>query len=256
MIKIQGICYDDKSSYEKGAALAPNEIRKALFSPSTNLFAENGDSIAHLDLVNTGDHEIRNYFEIESLTAGHLAEGANILSLGGDHSITYPIIKALKPHYPQLDILHLDAHADLYEEFEGDRYSHACPFARIMEAGLATRLVQVGIRTLTDEQRSQAKKYGVEIHEIKDWHISLLPEFQHPVYISLDMDVFDPSFAPGVSHYEPGGFSARQVLDILQNVQAQIIGADIVEYNPRKDHHAMTAFLAAKMMKEIVVRMG
>ena len=256
MIKIQGICYDDKSSYEKGAALAPKEIRKALYSDSTNLFAENGNSISNLDLMDTGDHDIREYFEIEDLTAGHLTDGEKILSLGGDHSITYPIVKALSTHYPDLNILHIDAHADLYEVFEGDRYSHACAFARIMEEGLANRLVQVGIRTLTPEQRKQASKYDVEIYEMKNWDLRLRPEITHPVYISLDMDAFDPAFAPGISHYEPGGFSTRQVLDILQKVKGRIVAADIVEYNPRKDHHAMTAFLAAKMMKELLVRMG
>ena len=255
MIKIQGICYDDKSSYEKGAALAPQEIRKALYSSSSNLYAENGAYISTLHLVDSGDHTIQDYLEIEDITASNLKEASRILSLGGDHSITFPVIKAFHKRYPKLDILHIDAHADLYDEFEGDPYSHACPFARIMEGGLATRLVQVGIRTLSEDQRNQAEKYKVEIHEMKDWDISLLPEFENPIYISLDMDAFDPAFAPGISHYEPGGFSARQVLEILQHIKGQVVGADIVEYNPKKDHHKMTAFLAAKMMKEILVLM-
>ena len=256
MIKIQGICYDDKSSYEKGAALAPKEIRKALYSSSSNLYGENGAYVSTLHLVDTGDFVIQEYIEIEDITVSSLKDASRLLTLGGDHSITYPIVKAFHGRYPKLDILHIDAHADLYDEFEGDPYSHACPFARIMEAGLAQRLVQVGIRTLTEEQREQARKYEVEIIEMKDWNISLLPKFQNPLYISLDMDAFDPAFAPGISHYEPGGFSARQVLEILQEVEGQIVGADIVEYNPTKDHHAMTAFLAAKMMKEILLRMS
>lgn len=255
MIKIQGICYDEKSSYEKGTALAPEAIRKALYSPATNLYAENGDCISDIELADTGDHMIQDYFEIETLTAEHLSDATGILSLGGDHSITYPIVKALARNYDALDILHIDAHADLYEEFEGDPYSHACPFARIMEAGLANRLVQIGIRTLTPEQRVQAKKFGVEIFEMKDWDLSQLPAFENPVYLSLDMDAFDPAFAPGIAHYEPGGMSSRQVLDVIQNVKGGIVGADIVEYNPLKDHHEMTAFLAAKMMKEILVKM-
>ena len=256
MIKIQGICYDGKSSYEKGAALAPQAIRKALNSSSTNLYAENGIAIAELELSDAGDFTIQNYLEIQDITVRHLIDASRILTLGGDHSITFPLVKAIHTRFPKLDILHIDAHADLYDEFEGDPYSHACPFARILEAGLVSRLVQIGIRTLNLEQREQARKYDVEIIEMKDWDISLLPEFQNPVYISLDMDAFDPAFAPGISHYEPGGFTARQVLEIVQGIKGQIIGADIVEYNPKKDHHEMTAFLAAKMMKEILVRMS
>lgn len=255
MIKIQGIAYDAKSSFQQGPAEAPPLIRKALYCPSSNLFTEDGTYISSLHLVDTGDHEIRDYIEIEDVTSNNLNGTTKLLTLGGDHSITYPILQALSKHYPKLDVLHIDAHADLYDEFEGDPYSHACPFARIMESGIASRLVQVGIRTLSDHQREQAEKFGVEIHEMKDWDLSRLPVFENPLYISLDMDAFDPSVAPGISHYEPGGFSARQVLDILQNVKGDVIGADIVEYNPTKDHQQMTAYLAAKMMKEILCRM-
>ena len=255
MICIQGITYDEKSSYLQGAKLAPPLIRKALYSDSSNLFAEIGVSLSSMEIVDKGDFPILDYFDIENTTRANLDDNLRIFTLGGDHSITYPVVKAIHARYPQLDILHIDAHADLYDEFEGDKYSHACPFARIMEEGLAKNLVQVGIRTLSKEQREQAKKFKVEIHELRDWDISKLPAFNNPLYISLDMDAFDPACAPGVSHYEPGGFTARQVLDIIQNVKGNIIGADIVEYNPIKDHHDMTAFLAAKMMKEILVKM-
>ena len=256
MIHIQGIAYDDKSSYQRGAKLAPPLIRKALYSESSNLFAENGVSLSSLDMVDKGDFPISNYFDIETTTKANLEDRSRIFTLGGDHSITYPVIRAISMYHPQIDILHIDAHADLYDEFEGDKYSHACPFARIMEEGLAKNLVQLGIRTLSKDQREQAKKFGVKTLELRDWELSKLPHFENPLYISLDMDAFDPACAPGISHYEPGGFTARQVLDIIQNVNGNIIGADIVEYNPSKDHHDMTAFLAAKMMKEILVRMA
>src|ERR1017187_4286495 len=98
---------------------------------------------------------------------GELIEaGKRPLSLGGDHSITYPIVKAFARRYPELTIFHFDAHPDLYDEFEGNRLSHACPFARIMEAGLAKRLVQMGIRTINRHQREQAQRFGVEVVEI------------------------------------------------------------------------------------------
>ncbi|CAL2089509.1 Agmatinase [Tenacibaculum sp. 190524A02b] len=254
-VSIQGIPFDENSSYQKGHKLAPKLIREALNSGSMNLYAENGSSIEGYLNGDKGDFDIESYFDIEKITEQNLKQGDKLFTLGGDHSITYPILKALHKKYPKLDILHIDAHADLYDNFEGNLYSHACPFARIMEDKLAERLVQVGIRTLNPHQADQAALFNVEIHTMKDWDISKLPKFENPLYISLDMDGFDPAFAPGVSHHEPGGFTSRQVIEIIQSIDAEIVGADIVEYNPTKDFQNMTAFLAAKMMKEILVKM-
>jgi len=254
-IIIQGIKFDEKSSYQKGPKLAPAFIREALNGGSANMFAENLKSIKNSRVVDKGDFEITEYFDIEKITKNHLNHGAKVLTLGGDHSITFPIIKAHQKKYPKLDILHIDAHCDLYDNFEGDKYSHACPFARIMENGFAVRLVQVGIRTLNTHQAAQAEKFNVEIHQMKDLDLTKIPKFKNPLYVSLDMDGFDPAFAPGVSHHEPGGLTSRQVIDLIQNIDSEIIGADIVEYNPTKDFQNMTAFLAAKMMKELLVKM-
>jgi len=254
-IIIQGIKYDEKSSFQKGPALAPPLIRDILHCGSSNYFAENGISIETIDIEDKGDFDILDYFAIEHITIEHLNLNSKILSLGGDHSITYPIIKAHHRKYPALDILQIDAHPDLYDHFDGDKYSNACPFARILENGYAVKLVQVGIRTLNTHQAEQAKKFNVEIHHMKNLDLTKIPEFKNPLYISLDMDGFDPAFAPGVSHHEPGGLTSRQVIELIQGLDAEIIGADIVEYNPERDFQNMTAFLAAKMMKEIIVKM-
>lgn len=254
-IIIQGIQFDEKSSFQKGPRLAPPLIREALHCGSLNLFTENGISIENSIIKDKGDFEISEYLDIEKITANHLESNFKVFTLGGDHSITYPIIKAHHKKYPKLDILHIDAHSDLYDNFEGDIHSHACPFARIMENQLAVRLVQVGIRTLNTHQAEQAEKFDVEIHQMKNLNINTISEFKNPLYISLDMDAFDPAYAPGVSHHEPGGLSSRQVIELIQNINADIIGADIVEYNPNRDFQNMTAFLAAKMMKEIVGKM-
>lgn len=254
-IAIQGIQWDAKSSFQKGPAKAPSLIRKALYSGAMNLYSENGASIENDAIKDQGDFEISEYFDIENTTKEHLKTSDKILSLGGDHSVTFPIIKAYHDKYPKLDILHIDAHADLYDAYEGDRYSHACPFARIMENGFAMRLVQVGIRTLNPHQTAQAKKFGVEIQEMRHLDRLSIPEFKNPLYISLDMDGFDPACAPGVSHHEPGGLSSRQVIEIIQNINTEVVGADIVEYNPNRDFQDMTAYLAAKMMKELLGKM-
>jgi agmatinase len=252
---LQGILYDDKSSYLKGPALAPPLIRKAYSSPSANYFSESGLEI-HPDLwEDKGDFAIGNYFEIEEITAKNLRPSIPLVTLGGDHSITYPIVKAFNKVYGPVDLLHIDAHADLYDEFEGDAHSHACPFARIMENHLAGRLVQVGLRTLSSHQREQAAKFGVEMIEMKDFDPSLLPTFKNPIYLSVDIDALDPAYAAGVSHYEPGGLSTRQLIDLLQRLDVPILGADIVEYNPLNDSHQMTAMVCAKILKEIAALM-
>jgi arginase family protein len=175
--------------------------------------------------------------------------------LGGDHSITYPVLRGMRRSYPPPTILHIDAHPDLYDEFEGDRFSHACPFARILEEGLASRLVQVGIRTMNAHQRSQADRFGVEVIDMRTWEAGTRPAVDGDVYLSIDLDGLDPAYAPGVSHREPGGLSVRDVLTLVQGVKGTLVGADVVEYNPRQDVAGTTATVAAKIVKEIAGRM-
>jgi agmatinase len=254
-IGLQGFLYDAKSSFMQGPGLAPPLIREAYHSLSANYFSESGLEIRPEIFEDKGDYEIQEYFDIEKLTLKNLGNQQPLITFGGDHSITYPILKAFTSVHGPVNILHIDAHSDLYNEFEGDRFSHACPFARIMENSLAKRLVQVGIRTLSTHQKEQADKYGVEIIAMKDFDSTSLPTFKAPLYISLDIDALDPAFAPGVSHHEPGGLSTRQVLAILQKIKVPILGADIVEYNPKRDVNGLTAMLCAKFLKEIAALM-
>lgn len=253
-IGLQGILFDAKSSYLKGPALAPPLIRDAYNSESANYFSESGIELRPDSWDDKGDYEVADYFDIEKLTASNLDPNQPLITLGGDHSITYPILKAVTDQYGPVNILHIDAHSDLYDDFEGDKHSHACPFARIMEEQLANRLVQVGIRTLSTHQKEQADKFGVEILAMKDYDIDSIPKINEPIYLSLDIDALDPAFAPGVSHHEPGGFSTRQLLQIIQKIEAPIIGADIVEYNPKRDINGVTAMVCAKFLKEIAAK--
>jgi arginase len=257
MIAVVGIPFDEFSSFLHGPEKAPPIIRQAFHSDSSNYFTESG-----IDLKNqggwtdSGDLHLPSGKEaidaIESGIQNLLKHHDKILSLGGDHSITYPVVKAISKKYRNLNILHLDAHPDLYDHFEGNRYSHACPFARIMEEGLASRLVQVGIRTMNTYQLEQANRFGVEVFEMKNWEGYKKIKFDGPIYISLDMDAIDPSFAPGVSHHEPGGFTSREIISILQNIHGNVIGADLVEFNPTRDETGITAMLAAKLYKELL----
>ena len=121
-----------------------------------------------------------------------------------------------------------------------------------MEEGLAVRLVQIGIRTLTAHQREQAKKFGVEIYDATRWSEAPLESVGAPLYLSIDLDVLDPAYAPGLSHPEPGGLSTREVLSLIRRLPCPVSGADIVEYNPKNDVRDLTARVAAKMIKEVV----
>jgi agmatinase len=254
-----GFPSDQNSSFMPGAAEAPPLIRAAFFCDSSNLWSESGIDLGAHPFFDAGDVESQPGEEmintIEQVISSLLSRGLKPLSLGGDHAITYPIIKAFAKKYPKLSILHFDAHPDLYDEFQANRYSHASPFARIMEAGLAKRLVQVGIRTINAHQRKQVERFGVEVLEMKDWRDNLDIVFDSPVYISFDIDGLDPAFAPGVSHREPGGLSVRQAIDLILRVNAPVVGADIVEFNPRMDLSGVTAMVCAKLMKELAAKM-
>ena len=255
-----GIRYDENSSFTKGAADAPPQIRAALRSDAWNLTTENGTDLSgDSTFFDAGDIEPVPGSEMSALIENSLytliADGLMPISLGGDHSITYPIVRAFARKYNNLSILHFDAHPDLYDHYQGNRNSHASPFARIMEQKLVKRLVQVGIRTVTAHQREQVRKFGVESIEMRDLTENIQLEFDSPVYISFDIDALDPAFAPGVSHREPGGMSTRQAIDMIQRLKGRVVGADIVEFNPRMDPLHVTGTVCAKLLKEIAARM-
>jgi agmatinase len=258
MITLLGLPWDGSSSFERGAADAPPRIRAALRSASSNSFNERGDDVLDErvmadggDLVLTGDAADARE-RIERGVREILAAASKPLLLGGDHSVTYPILRGFRGHGP-VSVLHFDAHGDIYDSFDGDRYSHACPFARVMEEKLAVRLIQVGIRTLTPHQRSQSRMLGTEIHGADRWRdaIPVVAGLRGAVYVSLDLDVLEPMLAPGLSHPEPGGLTVREVLEVLSALRTPVAGADIVEYNPRHDVRDLSARVAAKFVKEL-----
>jgi agmatinase len=266
-VSVLGVPFDANSSYLRGSAKAPKLIREALFCDSANTWTESGIDVGaagflhderDLELAGTVSEA---FAKIEAAVGRSLESGRPLICLGGDHSITYPIIRGFQPQVSGLTILLFDAHPDLYNEFEGNRFSHACQFARIMEENRARRLVQVGIRTMTGHQREQAARFGVEVIPMRDLSGFAGVTLEGPVYVSFDMDVLDPAFAPGVSHYEPGGMSVREALAMLQQVVQQsprmrIVGADIVEYNPIRDRDTQTAMVAAKVLREIASAMA
>ena len=263
MIKLIGIPYDGNSSFLKGPALAPSRIRLMEKDGSANSFCESGTEILNeKNYSDSGDMIFQNsnpeeaYNKIKDKIRLELKSKDKIICFGGDHSISFPIIESYADKYKNLNILHLDAHADLYENFDNNPYSHASPFARLMEKNIINSLTQVGIRTLNTHQKEQAIKFGVNIIEMKNFSYHFIKILQAPLYISLDLDVLDPAFAPGISHHEPGGMTTRELIKIIQNISVSIAGADIVEYNPTRDINNTTAMVAYKLFKELVDKMS
>ena len=229
---------------------------------SANSFCEFGTEILQGknytdlgDMVFTDTHPRSAYDQIKKRIKQALETDCKTICFGGDHSISFPIIESYSHKFKDLNVLHLDAHADLYDNFDNNPYSHASPFARLMEKGYIKSLTQVGIRTLNTHQKEQTDKFNVQIVEMKDFNYDFLKTLKAPLYISLDLDVLDPAFAPGVSHHEPGGLTTRELIKIVQNIPVPIVGADIVEYNPTRDLNNMTAMVAYKLFKELVYKM-
>ena len=262
VIHLIGLPTDQNSSFERGAALAPPAIRAALWSDRGNLSAQSGLEIGtDVNLQDLGDLPLSDVdcaaddaLILQAVTETVNADAIPLL-LGGDHAVTYPIVAALAARYGPLNILHIDAHPDIYADFEGNPRSHASPFARILEAGHAKHIVQVGIRTLNRHCREQADRYNVDILPILNFEVAMVPILDGPLYISIDLDGIDPSEAPGVAHPEPGGLTIREVLSIIAKQRGQIVGADIVELNPARDVNHITAIVAAKLVREIAAQM-
>jgi arginase len=262
MVKIIGIPYDANSSFLKGPSFAPQRIRLMDKEGSANSFSEIGLDIKEGnnyqdcgDIVFEETNPKKAFETIHRTIRNLLKDNSKVLSIGGDHSVSFPVISAFADKYEKLNILHLDAHADLYDNFDNNPYSHASPFARLMESGKINSLTQVGIRTFNTHQREQAEKFGVKVVEMKDFSFDFIKTLQSPLYISLDLDVLDPAFAPGISHHEPGGMTTRELLKIIQSIAVEIVGADIVEYNPIRDVNNMTAMVGYKLLKELVAKM-
>jgi agmatinase len=256
-LAVIGVPFDEKSSYLRGAAAGPDAIRASSTGKARNPETELGIDLERdtvmVDLgdVDTSGDVDKTFGEIESAVAAVLKKRARPIILGGDHSISYPVVKAMARAYRALDILHFDAHPDLYEDLYGDRLSHACPFARIMQDGLAKSLVQVGVRAATAGQRANARRHAVRMVEMKDFREGLVLSFNNPLYISFDLDALDPAFAPGVSHQEAGGLTTRQAVDLIHSLKARIVGLDVVELNPSRDPSGITASAAVKIVKEV-----
>lgn len=253
--RILGFEWDASSSHSRGPALGPTVVKRLLSSEASSSFSTDlidmreaieGYVVPPLPEDGAAARKIITATVAECLAAGHAP-----LSIGGDHSVTYPILKAIRGKFGPINLLHIDAHPDLHADYEGDPYSHASPFARAHEDGLIARHAVVGVRCWDPGSREQAKKYGVTI--LRADQVDEVPAeiFAGPLYMSIDLDGFDPAFAPGVSHPEPGGLSTLDVLKLIRRIKGPLIGADVVELNPERDFQMTTARVVVRLIKEL-----
>ena len=256
-ISLLAVPIDANSSFMFGCAQGPAAIRAALRSTSGNDANEASVSVTPL-LDDLGDVAITNergsHSDAEAITVAvreQLDRGRQIISIGGDHSVTYPILRAVREFHDDLTVVHIDAHPDMYDDLDGNPLSHASPFARALEDGCMTTLVQLGIRTATPHQVDQAARWNVTMLTPRQLDRFDASALHGPVYLSVDLDGLDPSCAPGVSHHEPGGLTVREVLDVIDALPGPLVGADVVELNPTRDLVDMTAMVGAKLVKEI-----
>lgn len=255
-----GLPDDSQSSFRRGSAKAPQRIRLAYDGNCYNSTTESGVELAGA-VTDLGDLPSKSSWE---LTARSYQEFAAWLFqirkipffAGGDHAVTVPIIAALAEIGEPVHIIQIDAHPDLYLDYAGNRASHACTIARALEMHHVASVTQLGIRTLNATQMPLRERYREQIHLFHARDLpGALPKLPHipasaPVYLTVDLDGFDPAFAPGVSHPVPGGLAPRQVLNFIQQANWQLVGMDVVEVNPDLDVNDRTAILAARVVHE------
>ncbi len=253
--RLLGFEWDASSSHARGPALAPGIVRRLLTSEASSSYSidlvDIREAIAGFDIPPLPDDGAAARETIERTVAAAIAAGRTPLSIGGDHSITYPILKAVAAQHGPISVLHIDAHPDLHDAYEGDPFSHASPFARAHDDGLIASHVAVGVRCWDPKSKAQAEKFGVTI--LRAHELDLIPAsiFEQPLYMTIDLDGLDPAFAPGVSHPEPGGLSTLDALALIRRIKGPLVGADIVELNPERDPMLTTARVVVRLVKEL-----
>lgn len=252
-IVILPVPFDRTSTWLKGCDKGPQAIIEA--SPNLEFYDIETDTEVYRQGIHTADPVIADNSldmlqAVERRVAGCLADGKLVVTLGGEHSVTIGAVRAYAAHRPGLCVLHLDAHLDQRDEYDGTPYSHACTMARVAEA--TPHIVSVGIRSMDISERERL--HGIKTffaHDIAgalNWVPEVVRELHSPVYVTIDLDVFDPSLMPSTGTPEPGGLDWYAVMRLLKKVAhtKTILGFDVVELCPSADK--APDFIAAKLV--------
>ncbi len=263
-IGIFGVNFDGTTSYKPGARFGPNSIRNASQALETFCPKLKKDlkDIKYFDAgsiildVNNAQSVIK---KVNLATKYFLENNLKPIILGGEHSITIGAVEALIKQYPNLILIQLDAHADLRDSYQNDKFSHACTIKRCIDILPTKKIFQIGIRSGTKEEfkfmhdNNQLIEInpGDKINLIKE----KLEQYKNiPLYLTIDLDWFDPSLLPGTGTPEPGGFFWHDFENIIQVLNSfKIIGADIVELSPNIDQSGVSSVVAAKVLRTLIM---
>ena len=256
--------YEVTTSYQKGAKFGP----RAIIEASRNM--ELYDEEAGFEPSEAGIHTAEDLLFhstapkdmvkiVEEAVGSFLSKGKFVISLGGEHNLTFPAFLAHKARYKDLGILQIDAHADLRSSYEGTPFNHACVMRRVV--GVAAGVAQVGIRSLCKEEadfiRARKKKWPIlwakECQSGEEWMERALAALPRNVYLTVDLDGFDPSLVPCTGTPEPGGLQWYPVLRLLERLckEKNVVGMDVMELAPDKVHFA-SDFLAARLIYKVI----
>ena len=258
---IFGVPYDKTSSFRYGARKAPFEIRQASWN-FESFHIDTKTDLTKIKVHDYGDVDVSDMESsemvrvVEDFTMKIIKENKIPIAIGGEHSITSGIISALSKNYSNLNVVFLDAHLDFRDSYEGNKFNHACSLRRVADVVGIENVVNLGIRSAEKEEYESAlekKLYFVESQTIRSKGVSAVineikKRLSNNLYLSLDFDVIDPSFAPAVSTPEPFGLTPYEVLELIRHLASRIVGFDIVEVCPPYDN-GETSLLAAKMIR-------
>ena len=267
-----GIPMDIGTSNRSGTRLGPRQIRDESRMLRPYNMATGAAPFDHLQVADIGDVPI-NTFDLKKTVDiiteyyhGVLAHAALPLTLGGDHTLTWPILRAIKAKHGPVALIHVDAHADISDMMFGEKVAHGCPFRRAWEDGclINDKVFQIGLRGTgySPDDFDWSRKNGWTVVQAEQcWHQSLKPLMAEirgkiggaPVYLSFDIDGLDPAFAPGTGTVEPGGLTIWQGLEIVRGCAGlNLVGGDLVEVSPPYDQSGNTALIAANLLYEML----
>jgi agmatinase len=259
-IVILGCPFDGSASFRPGARFGPSAIRKASWGIETYSPYFRRD-LTQLLIHDMGDLELPlgekkiAFGLIRKALHKILSENKFPILLGGDHLITFPALEEVLQVYPNLHLLHLDAHTDLRENYLGETLSHSTVIRKVAELLGRRRLFQIGIRSGTEEEFKWARKMGSIVSSDLNSVRSMVKRLRNrPVYITLDLDLFDPSLLPGVGTPEPGGLTFQEFIPLLKVLSSlQVIGFDIVELTPDYDPTQISSVTASVILREMIL---
>lgn len=254
-----GLPFDGTTSYRPGTRFGPEAMRPASWGLESYSPLQNKD-LADVRYFDAGELEfpLGNRDEILSIicenTRDVLKDGKRWFGLGGEHLVTAPVIKAYVEKYPNLGILHFDAHADLRDEYLGEKYSHATVLRRCVDLTGPERLVQIGIRSGPREEFEWMRKHGTLLESMNDIPRGLERLKGRPVFLTIDLDALDPSIMSGTGTPEPGGLTFKEFVEWLKPFAGlNFVGADVLELSPHYDQSGVSTAVATKVVREVLL---